>query len=141
MGWRAARESKGPSNNIIEKEHKAIEKTERKCVTFYHFPKNTRSLNSRDRIEEMIRETEGYKWDVILINETCRPSKAEICETHQEHIFMGAGKFENKLGVGIPLNKRWRHIFLTDFISERAIVTLITDSNQSLMLMSVYFPQ
>ena len=27
-------------------------------------------------------------------------------ETHHKHIFMGAGKYDNKHGVGILLNKR-----------------------------------
>ena len=33
---------------------------------------------------------------------------AELWETQHKHIFMGAGKYDNKHGVGIMLNKRWR---------------------------------
>ena len=40
--------------------------------------------------------------------ETWRHEQAEIWETHHKHIFMGAGKCDNKHGVGIMLNKRWR---------------------------------
>ena len=46
---------------------------------------------------------------------------------------MGAGKFENRHGVGILLNK-------TEYIDERAIATLSTVNKQKIMLMSVYFP-
>ena len=65
-------------------------------------------MNSSDRVEEMIRELEGYRGDAVLLNETWRPSTSEIWETHQEHIFMGDGKYENKHGVEILLNKKWR---------------------------------
>ena len=34
-----------------------------------------RSMNSSERIEEMIRELEGYRWNAVLLNETCRPAK------------------------------------------------------------------
>ena len=64
----------------------------------------------------------------------------EIWETQQGHIFMGTGKFENKHGVGILVNKKWRkHINSTDYISERAISTSITVNKQHILLMSVYF--
>ena len=35
-------------------------------------------------------------------------SPAELWETQHKHIFMGAGKYDNKHGVGIMLNIRWR---------------------------------
>ena len=67
-----------------------------------------RAMNFRERIEEMSRELEEYRWDAILLNETWRPAKSVIWETQQKHIFMGAGKYENKHGIGILLNKKWR---------------------------------
>ena len=58
-----------------------------------------------------------------------------------EDIFMGAGKYENKHGVGIMLNKRWRkRIIDTEYINERAIKTTILVNRQHIDLMSVYFP-
>ena len=44
----------------------------------------------------------------IVHRETWRPAKSEIWQTHQIHIYMGAGQYENKHGVGILLNKKWR---------------------------------
>ena len=35
----------------------------------------------------------NLRWDALLISETLRTSNAEIWETQQGHIFMGAGKF------------------------------------------------
>ena len=54
---------------------------------------------------------------------------------------MGAAKFENKHGVGILLNKKWRkRINWTDYINERAIATSITVNKQRVLLMGVYIP-
>ena len=54
---------------------------------------------------------------------------------------MGAGKFENKHGVAILLNKKWRKkISWTEYINERAIATSIAVNKQRITLMSVYFP-
>ena len=55
-------------------------------------------------------------------------------------LYMGAGKFENKHGVGILLNKKWRKKSWTEYIRERAIAAMITVNKQHIMLMSVYFP-
>ena len=53
---------------------------------------------------------------------------------------MGSGKFENKHGIGILVNNKWRnHINWTDYISERTIATSITVNKQRVLLMSVYF--
>ena len=53
---------------------------------------------------------------------------------------MGSGKFDNKHGVGIMLNKRWRkRIIDTDYIDERATTTTILVNRQHIKLMSVYF--
>ena len=83
------------------KENKERVKTDEKRHYFHRASKNTRSMNSIDRIEQMMRELAGYRWDAITKKETWRPSKSELWETHQGHIFMGAGKKENKHGVGI----------------------------------------
>ena len=54
---------------------------------------------------------------------------------------MGPGKYDNKHGVGIMLNKRWRkRIIDTEYINERAIKTTILVNRQHIDLMSVYFP-
>ena len=67
--------------------------------------------------------------------------QAELWEAHHKHTFMGAGKYDNKHGVGIMLNKRWRkRIIDTKYINERAIKTTILVNRQHIDLMSVYFP-
>ena len=65
-----------------------------------------RSMHSSEKIEEMVSELEGHRWDAILLSETWRHEQVEIWETHHKHIFMGFGKFDNKHGVGIMLNKK-----------------------------------
>ena len=100
-----------------------------------------RSMHSSEKIEELVSELEGYRWDAILLNETWRHEHSEIWETHHKHIFMGAGKYDNKHGGGIMLNKRWRkRIIDTEYINERAITTTILVNRQHIKLMSVYFP-
>ena len=75
-----------------------------------------------------------------MLSETWRPNKAEIWESRQAPIRMGAGKLENKHGVAILLNKKQRKIIsLTEYTNERAIAT-ITVNKQRITLMSVYFP-
>ena len=98
-------------------------------------------MHSSEKIEELVTELEGYRWDAILLSETWRHEPAEIWETHHNHIFMGAGKYENKHGVGIMLNRRWRkRIVDTNYINERAIKTTIMVNRRRIDLMSVYFP-
>ena len=67
------------------------EKTINNAVTFIVLRKKMRSMHSSERIEHMIYELEGYRWDAILLCETWRHDRAEIWETHHKHIFMGAG--------------------------------------------------
>ena len=112
-----------------------------KEVTFIILQNNMRSMHSSEKIEELVTELEGYRWDAILLNETWRHELAELWETQHKHIFMGAGKSDNKHGVGIMLNKRWRkRIIDFEYINERAITTTILVNSQHINLMSVYFP-
>ena len=56
-------------------------------------------------------------------------------QTHHKHMFMGSGEFDNKHGVGIMLNKRWRQrIIDTEYINERAITTTILVNRQHIKL-------
>ena len=56
-------------------------------------------MHSSEKIEELVTELEGYRWDAILLNETWRNEQAELWETCHKHIFMGAGKCDNKHGL------------------------------------------
>ena len=90
--------------------------------------------------EEMVRELEDYRWDATLLSETWRQDESEIWVTHHKHIFMGAGTEDNKHGVGIMLNKKWRQrIIDTEHTNERAITATIVVIRQRIKLMSVYF--
>ena len=63
-------------------------------------------------------------------------SKSEIWERHHKHIFMGAGRYDNKHDVGILLNKKWKQRILdTEYINERAISTTIAVNRQRIKLM------
>ena len=91
-------------------------------------------MHSSERIEEMVCELEGYRWDAI-----CGDKKNQKSGRHK-HIFMGAGKYDNKQGVGIMLNKKWRQrIIDTEHINERAITATKVVNRRRIKLMSVYF--
>ena len=97
-------------------------------------------MRSSERIEEMICALQGYRWDAIFLCETWRHDEAEIWETHHKHRFIGARKYDNKHGVGISLNKKWKQrIFDTEYINGRAISTTNVVNRQRIKLMSVYF--
>ena len=98
------------------------------------------SMHDSERLEEIVCELEGYRWDAIFLSEMWRPERSEFWETHHTPIFMGAGKYDNKHGVGIMLKKKLRQkIIDTECISERAITTAIVVNHQRIKLMSVYF--
>ena len=40
--------------------------------------KNMRSMHSSEKIEELVTELEGYRWDAILLSETWRHDPAEL---------------------------------------------------------------
>ena len=50
-----------------------------------------RPMHPSERIEEMVCELEGYRWDAISMSETWRRDKSEIWETHHKHKNMEAG--------------------------------------------------
>ena len=60
-------------------------------VTCIVLQKNMRSMHLSERIEELVCEFEGYRWDALFLCETWRHDKEEIW-AHHKHIFMGAGK-------------------------------------------------
>ena len=97
-------------------------------------------MSSSERFEELLQEIQGEKWDVILLSETWRPNK-EIWESHQGHIIMESGKFENKHGVAIIVNSRWRQrINWFECISERVIAASISVNRHPISLISAYMP-
>ena len=62
------------------------EKTINNDVTFIVLQKNMRSMHSSERIEEM----------VYYCVKRGGMTKKKRWETHHKHIFMGAGKYDNK---------------------------------------------
>ena len=120
--------------------HDCIKETHKKRTTFIVLQKNTRSLNSSERLEEMLSELYKISWDAILISETWRQNK-EIWETQQGHIMVESGKFTNKHGVAIMLNKRWKNrINWIQCVCERVVAMSISVNKHPVVLMSVYLP-
>ena len=75
------------------------------------------------------------------MSETWRPKPEEVWVSNQGHVVTGAGRYENKHGVAIIVNKKWKHrVNWTNCISERMIATSITVNKQPITLLSVYMP-
>ena len=109
-------------------------------TTFIVLQKNTRSMNSSKRLDELLREVHRVRWDVILISETWRQGK-EVWETQQGHIVVESGMFTKKHGVAILSNRRWRNqINWSQCASERVVAASISFNKQPIILVSVYMP-
>ena len=135
--WKAEGEGRGSSSKAS---HQDRNEEPQKKTTFIVLQKNTRSLGSSERLEEMICELQRVEWDVILISETWRQSK-EIWETQEGHIMVESGQFINKHGVAILLNKRWKNqVKWVQCESERVVAMSISVNKQPIVLMSVYMP-
>ena len=120
--------------------HPKKEETKHNEIIFTILQKNTRSMRSSERFEELLREVQGAKWDVILVSETWRPSE-EVWESHQGHIVMESGKFVNKHGVAIIVNSTWRNkINWVECVSERVIAASISVNRHPITLISACMP-
>ena len=76
----------------------------------------------------------------MLISETWRPSK-EVWETEQGHVVKESGKFTNKHGVAIIVNRRWRNkINWVESACERVVAASVPVSKQPITLVSMYMP-
>ena len=71
------------------------------------YKKYMRSMHSSVRIEEMICELEGERWDAVLLNETWRLPSQKFGRLITIHIH-GCRKIRQKHGVGSVLNKKCR---------------------------------
>ena len=97
-------------------------------------------MNTSERLEELFSEVHQVASDAILISETWRQGK-EIWETQHGHIVVESGKFTNKHGVAILLNRRWRNqINWVQCACERVVAMSISVNKQPITLMSVYMP-
>ena len=45
-------------------------------------------MHSSERIEDVICELEGYRWDALLLCKKWMHDKADIWETHHKHMFI-----------------------------------------------------
>ena len=97
-------------------------------------------MNSSERLEEQFSEVHRVRWDVIWISETWRQGK-EVWETQQGHIVVESGKFINKHGVAIILNKRSRNqINWIQCSCERVVAASVSVDKQPIILVSAYMP-
>ena len=135
--WIKGAECSGSSSKVSPQLQKEVSQEK---TTFVVLQKNTRSMNSTERLEELLKEVHQTAWDLILISETWRQSK-EVWETQQGHLMVESRKFTNKHGVAILLNIRWKSkINWVQFECERVVAMSISVNKQPIILASVYMP-
>ena len=81
--------------------------------------RGTRDHNDDDGIEELLMETEGRRWDTML-----------LCRKMGNHRDMGSGSGSQKHGAGLLLERWKRKIVKTEYVSERMILTIYQTSTQ-----------
>ena len=87
-----------------------------------------------------LKQREFFKWEAMSLCETWRPRKTEVWESHFGHTYMGAGGFDNKHGVGVLLNTKWkRKILKTEYINERMSSATLKVNRRKVVLASVFF--
>ena len=80
-------------------------------------------------------------WDMVMVNETWRPSTEEHWITEDDHVFAGAGHDSGRKGVGILLHKRWsKSIIRFEPVSERLCLLDVKVFGSKYWFVSVYFP-
>ena len=88
----------------------------------------------REKIKCMIEKN-------VQVIKRLREIGKEILETQQGHIMVESGKFINKHGVAILLNRRWKNqINWVQSSSERVVALSISVNKQPTTLVSVYMP-
>ena len=63
-------------------------------------------MNNGDRLDELLIELEGCKWDAVLLSELGDKRKKRYGNRKGGHMSMGAGGLTQKRVVGIIFNKR-----------------------------------
>ena len=69
--WKAGTGSSSSSKNSPQNQKEEMQDK----TTFIVLQKNTRAMNSSERLEELFSEVHQVAWDVILISETWRQGK------------------------------------------------------------------
>ena len=57
-----------------------------KCLFF-----NSRSMQTEERLQELLQEADECRWDVVFINESWRGSREEIIKLQGGHKWLGSG--------------------------------------------------
>lgn len=89
---------------------------------------NIRSLQSEDRLEELMYELNKITWDVVGLSEVRRAGE-ECLKLTNGHVlyYRGSDQQAHMHGVGLLINKRiWNNVTSIESISDRVIYVYIT---------------
>jgi hypothetical protein len=111
------------------------------CCLFTCILLNVRSLQTEERLEELMQEAQGVQWDVILVNESWRQEREGILKLKGGHKWLGSGGCLGKHGVGILLHSRWAQTFLMfRAVSRRVSLVRLKAGTKILSIICVYMP-
>ena len=102
--------------------------------------KNVMSIMTEEREQILFSELEVVDWDIVLLNETWRPSKEEIWTTSR-HLFLASGGTRGSNGVAVLLHRRWVKGFRAfHAISERLCALDVDIQKKRFRFIVVYMP-
>ena len=61
---------------------------------------NACSLLAEGRLESLVQDLEGLRWDVVLVQETWREAAKEECQAEDNIRWLGSGGQRGRCGVG-----------------------------------------
>ena len=127
-----AKEEKLSSNKEKQKENHSEMPTD---IT----QKNAKCFNDGDRSDELLKKSKSQQVGHCSLVRNMEKRK-KSWESKCGHVFMGAGAFAHKHGVGTPLNKKWkRKIIKTECVSERMISATMKRDQRKIESTSVCF--
>ena len=65
---------------------------------------NAHSILAEERLDALLQELVGIRWDVVVVVETWRETKRETMDLEGGHTWYGSGGCRGRAGVGFIVN-------------------------------------
>ena len=113
-------------------------------TSFYVATYNTRTLREREQIEDLLKELENTRWNVVGLSETKRPGEG-LTEMRDGNWIFECGKTEDRpdaKGIAFLIHKDFKnYVSKLEILSDRVISCCINvENNKSIKLIQVYAP-
>ena len=103
--------------------------------------KNVFSIQTEERLQELMGELRLIEWDVVVLTETWRATREENFIFADGHQFLGSGGTVGERGVAVIVHRRWRERFHSNkAISERLMAVEIDILEHKFTVIGTYMP-